>query len=326
LGDDVFREDNTTIAFESQIASLCGHEAAAFVITGTMANQLALRTLLTQPPHSILADTRAHIIHFEAGGAGFMSGASVQTVRPSNGKYLTLDDIAARAVITDDVHKCPTRVISLKNTTGGNIIPVAELRRISTWARRRDIKLHLDGARIWEVVTAEAGSIPDYAATCDLMSLDFSKNLGAPMGAMVVGSSRLIAQLRRIRKSIGGGMRQSDPLAAAAKIAVEEQFGTGIWDGQGKLRAVHGISKRVGNMWVEMGGRLLRDVETNQVWVDLRKAGVSVEQWIELGRKHGVQLDGKRIVFHHQVGMEAVRRLGFVFEEALRVEPRVLPG
>jgi threonine aldolase len=118
-------------------------------------------------------------------------------------------------------------------------------------------------------------------------------------------------------------MRQSDPLAAAAKIAVEEQFGTGIWDCRGKLRAVHGMSKRVGNMWVEMGGRLLRDVETNQVWVDLRKAGVSVGQWNELGRKHGVQLDGKRIVFHHQVGMEAVRRLGFVFEEALRGEPRL---
>ncbi|CAL5869236.1 uncharacterized protein PFLUO_LOCUS3464 [Penicillium psychrofluorescens] len=322
LRDDVFREDTTTSSFEAHIATLCGHEAGAFVITGTMANQLAIRTLLTQPPYAVLADARAHIIHFEGGSVG-MSGASVQEVRPSNGRYMTLEDIMARAILTDDVHKCPTRVISIENTTGGSIVPLAEIQRISQWAHDRDIKLHLDGARLWEAVAARAGSIHDYCRLCDLVSLDFSKNLGAPVGAMVLGSSRLIAQLRRIRKSIGGGMRQSGPLAAVARFAVEEQFGFGVWGSRDKLRSVHEVANRVGKVWVERGGKLLREVETNQIWVDLDHAGVKVGQWNLIGRKHGIALDGKRIVFHHQISSDAIARLDSVFSEVLGARARL---
>ncbi|KAL2846409.1 pyridoxal phosphate-dependent transferase [Aspergillus pseudoustus] len=322
LGDDVFQEDETTTAFESLTASQCGHEAGAFVISGTMANQLAIRTLLTQPPCGVLVDARAHVIHFEGGGIG-MSGASVRTVRPSNGRYMVLEDIVARAIVTDDVHKCPTKVISIENTAGGSVVPVAELRRISDWAHSNDIKVHMDGARLFEAVATGAGSLSDYCTLCDLVSLDFSKNLGAPMGAMVVGSTRDIAQLRRIRKSLGGAMRQSGPLAAAAQFAVSEQFGLGPWGSRGKLRAVHTLAQQVGEMWTALGGALLRPVETNQVWVDLGKAGVKAETWNELGRKHGVKLDGKRIVLHHQISTEAVARLGNVFSEVLSVRPRL---
>jgi threonine aldolase len=319
LNDDVFREDPTTLSFESHISQLCGHEDGAFVITGTMANQLALRTLLTQPPFAVLADTRAHIIHFE-GGSVSMSGAAVQHVRPSNGLYMRLEDIIRKAVITDDVHKCPTCVISIENTAGGSIVPLEEMRRISKWARGHDIKLHLDGARLWEAVAGGAGSLEDYCTLCDLVCLDFSKNLGAPMGAMVVGSRALIAQLRRVRKSIGGAMRQCGPLAAAARVAVSEQFGTGAWGSRDTLRRVHEVAMRIGEMWVECGGRLLRAVETNQVWVDLEYAGIETAWWNEVGRKHGVKLDGKRIVLHHQISEDAVARLGEVFSKVLSVK------
>ncbi|KAL2817608.1 pyridoxal phosphate-dependent transferase [Aspergillus granulosus] len=322
LGDDVFQEDETTTRFESLMASQCGHEAGAFVISGTMANQLAIRTLLTRPPCGLLVDARAHVIHFEGGGIG-MSGASVRTVRPSNGRYMVLKDIVARAIITDDVHKCPTKVISIENTAGGSVVPVAELQKISDWAHGNDIKVHMDGARLFEAVATGAGSLLDYCTLCDLVSLDFSKNLGAPMGAMVLGSVREIAQLRRIRKSIGGAMRQSGPLAAAAQFAVFEQFGVGPWGSQPKLRAVHILATRVGEMWTELGGKLLREVETNQVWIDLEKAGIKIGTWNELGRKHGVKLDGKRIVLHHQISAAAVAGLGNVFSEALRVRPRL---
>ncbi|KAL4878796.1 pyridoxal phosphate-dependent transferase [Aspergillus karnatakaensis] len=322
LGDDVFQEDEVTTEFESLMASRCGLEAGAFVISGTMANQLAIRTLLGQPPSGILVDARAHVIHFEGGGIG-MAGASVRTVRPSNGRYMVLEDIINRAILTEDVHKCPTQVVSIENTAGGSVVPVAELRRISEWARRNDIRLHMDGARLWEAVAAGGGSLYDYCTLCDLVSLDFSKNLGAPMGAMVLGSARHINQLRRVRKSIGGSMRQSGPLAAAAQFAVIEQFGLGPWGSRDKLRLVHELAKRVGQLWVEMGGQLLREVETNQVWVNLEQLGLTETQWNEIGKLRGVKLDGKRIVLHHQISEQAISKLGDVFRDALKVRSRL---
>ncbi|OKO90614.1 Alanine racemase TOXG [Penicillium subrubescens] len=322
LHDDVFREDPTTLSFESHIATLCGHEDGAFVISGTMANQLALRTLLAQPPYAILADTRAHIIHFE-GGSVSMSGAAVQHVRPSNGRFMRLEDIMKKAVISEDVHKCPTQVISIENTAGGSIVPLDEMKRISEWARQHGIKVHLDGARLWEAVAAGAGSLKDYCTLCDLVCLDFSKNLGAPMGAMVLGSEKVIAQLRRVRKSIGGAMRQCGPLVAAARVAVDEQFGSGVWGSRDTLRRVHDVARRVGEMWIERGGRLLRGVETNQIWVDLEGAGIDARVWNEAGRRHGIKLDGKRIVLHHQISEEAVSKLRDVFCEVLQVKARL---
>lgn len=317
LGDDVFREDEVTMSFEREVASLCGQEAGAFVISGTMANQLSLRTLLSVPPYAIMADARAHILHYEGAGVGVMTGAHVQTVQPSNGKYLRVEDIKANAILTDDVHKCPTRVISLENTAAGSVVPVAELARISHWAHDNGILIHMDGARLFEAIATGAGSLYDYGSLCDLVTVDFSKNLGAPMGAMVVGSSAMIHQLRRIRKSIGGGMRQCGPVVAAAQYAFHEQFGQGPWGDPVKLRATHEMAKRVGRMWTQQGGGLLLDVETNQVWVDLKRAGISDQRWIEMGRKYGIKLDGKRIVFHHQTSEDAVARLGLVFQEVL---------
>lgn len=163
LNDDVFREDTTTIDSEKDIAQRCGHDAAAFVITGTMANQLALLALLAQPPQSILADSHAHIIHYEAGGPAHLSGAMIQAIQPMNGRYLTLEDIRKHAVITNDVHRAPTRVISLENTTSGTIIPLDEMRRIKAWATSKGIKIHMDGVRLWEAVAAGAGTIREFA-------------------------------------------------------------------------------------------------------------------------------------------------------------------
>ncbi|KAL4963145.1 pyridoxal phosphate-dependent transferase [Aspergillus stella-maris] len=322
LGDDVFQEDQVTNEFQSFMASQCGLEAGAFVISGSMANHLAIRTLLIQPPCGILVDARAHIIHFEGGSLG-MTGSSIQTARPANGRYLVLEDIVDRAIVTDDVHKCPTRVISIENTVGGSVVPVAELRRISEWAHGNGIKVHMDGARLWEAVATGEGSLTDYCTLCDLVTLDFSKNLGAPMGAMVVGSKSDITQLRRIRKSLGGAMRQSGPLAAAARFAVEEQFGTGPWGNRKKLPAVHELAKKVGDMWMVLGGELEREVETNQVWLNLKQAGSSTQRFNELGAKHGVKLDGKRVVLHHQISEDAVTKLGLVFSEALGVRARL---
>jgi threonine aldolase len=317
LRDDVFQEDTTTMDFESDIATRCGQEAGLFTITGTMANQLGLRTLLTQPPHAILADSRAHILTNEAGGPAFMSGAMIQAVEPSNGKYLTLEDIEANAVLTNNIHKCPTRVIALENTISGVIVPLAEMVKISRWARKNTVKIHLDGARLFEAVAAGAGSLREYGELVDTISVDFSKDLGAPMGAMLLGSSEHIAQARWIRKSIGGGMRQAGVLSSAARVAVEEQFGHGEFGQAGKLRRVHAKAKEVGQMWKCKGGQLDKDVETNQVWINLRALGIDNEEWNEIGRSHGISLDGPRLVLHHQIADDAIQRLGEAFDTVI---------
>lgn len=320
LNDDVYGEDGTTSSFENDLATICGKQAAAFVITGTMANQLALRTLLNQaPPYAILADASSHIIHWEAGGVASTSAAIIQAIRPMNDKYLTLEDVEKHAVITDDVHKCPTRVISMENTSSGLIVPLLELRKIKKWADRNDVKIHLDGARLWEAVAAGAGTLEDFASCADLVTLDFSKNLGAPMGAMILGLSDDIRRLKRIRKGIGGGMRQAGVLAAGARQALTDNFGMRSVADIDILERTHHLARKVGRLWVERGGMLLKEIDTNMVWLDFRSAGVDVKRWNSEGKQHGILLDGKRVVIHHQISEAAINRLGRVMDEVLAV-------
>ncbi|EMD61583.1 hypothetical protein COCSADRAFT_344444 [Bipolaris sorokiniana ND90Pr] len=262
LNDDVYREDETTINFEQEVANLCNHEAAAFVVSGTMANQLALRTLLWQPLHALLADASAHIVHWESGGISRFWGAMLQTMRPSNNLYLTLEDIQKSAVLSYDVHKCPTRVVSIENTSNGTVVPLEELRRVEDWATRAGLQVHIDGARLWEAVAA--------GVCADLVTVNFSKGIGAPMGAMVIGSAESIQRLGRIRKSIGDGMRQSGVLVAAARQGLLENFGTSQTDMRGILKKSHSLAGTIGTLWIEKGGKLVRPVEKNIVWLNLR--------------------------------------------------------
>ncbi|PBP28022.1 beta-eliminating lyase [Diplocarpon rosae] len=315
LLDDVFAEDATTLSLESHLAALTQHEAALFVLSGTMGNQLALRSHLTQPPHSILCDHRAHILEWEAGGAASLSQALVKGVMPKNGVYLTLEDVQKNVVVGDEIHGCPTRVISLENTLGGTIMPLEEVRRIGAFAREHDIKLHLDGARIWEAVAAGAGSLPDYTKEFDSVSLCFSKGLGAPVGSILVGKARFIKHARWVRKSIGGGLRQSGVVTAAARVAVDETFGRGPNGEGGLLKQSHATAKHIAKLWTEMGGKLEKPTETNMVWFDLDDVGLSAAEFVEMGQTHGLRLLGPRLVVHYQIGDEAVQRLKRVLEE-----------
>lgn len=243
----------------------------------------------------------------------------VQGVTPSNGEYLTLKDIQRKVVLSDDVHKCPTRVISLENTVAGLVHPLSEMRRISRWAREQDVKLHLDGARLWVAVAAGAGTIEQYAECFDSVALDFSNGLGAPTGAIIVGNARFVAQARRIREGLGGGIRQAGVLSAAAMAAVDDMFrsrmSTTEW--RADMRKVHYHCKRVAHIWVRNGGQLLRRVETNIIWVDLRAANISVEEFKEIGSKFGVKVDGARIALHYQISEEAMKRLEKMFVYSL---------
>jgi threonine aldolase len=318
LLDDVFMEDPTTSSLESYLAEITSHEAALFVLSGTMGNQLALRSHLTQPPHAVLCDHRAHILEWEAGGVATLSGALVKGVVPKNGVYLTLEDVKKNVVISEDIHACPTRVISLENTLGGTIMPLSEVRKIAAFARDHDIRMHLDGARIWEAVVAGAGSLPEFTREFDSVSLCFSKGLGAPVGSMLVGKEKFIKHARWVRKSIGGGLRQPGVVTAAARVAVDETFGKGPNGEGGLLRQSHITAKKIAGIWTEMGGKLEKPTETNMVWFDLEDAGTSDDEFARLGKEKGLRLLGGRLVVHYQISEEAVVRLTELLKEAIK--------
>lgn len=314
LLDDVSMEDPTTISLERFIADLTGKEAALLVLSGTMGNQVALRAHLTAPPHAILCDRRGHIIQYEAGGVASLSQAMVQPIDAQNKKYITLEEVAAHAVVSSDVHACPTRVISLENTLNGTIMPLTEVRRIAAFAREHRITMHLDGARLWEAVAAGAGSLKEFCAEFDSVSLCFSKGLGAPIGSIVVGSKAFVARARWVRKAIGGGLRQAGVVAAPARVAVEETFLGG------KLATSHENAKRISKLWTDLGGKTSYPVDTNMAWLDMEASGVELNRFIELGERYGVVVRGGRLVVHYQIGEDAIRRLGQLFRHVLKGE------
>jgi threonine aldolase len=311
LQDDDFRQDPTTLGLEAWIAELTGKEAGLFVVSGTMGNQLGVRAHLQCPPHSVLCDARSHLVTHEAGGVSSLSGAMLSCVTPANGRYMTQADLEAHvnrgALITD----CPTRLVVLEIPLGGVILPLSECRRISEWAREQGIALHLDGARLWEAVAAGAGSLLDYCACFDSVTLCFSKGLGAPIGSVLVGSEALRERARWVRKSIGGGMRQAGVVCAAARVAVEATFLGGL------LQRSHARARDIAVFWETHGGRLLYPAETNMVWLDLEPVGWTPERLIRCGARLGLRLMGARLVVHYQIGDEAMGRLQDLMLEIL---------
>lgn len=300
LSDDVFQEDETTNSLQEYIAQRTGHEAALLVMSRTMGNQVAIRSHLTDPPYSVLCDHRAHILQSEAGGVSAWTGATVNGIIPKNGNYVTLEEIRKHAVLSDNIHRCPTKLISLENTIYGVVMPLDETKRIVDWAHTHGIKVHLDGARLWDAVVSGAGSLLDFASLFDSVSLCFSKGLGAPIGSVLVGSYKFIGKARWFRKSIGGGIRQAGIISAAARVAVDEVFGKEADGRDGRLHEVHTKAKRVAEMWTGRGGKLLYPVQTGMVWVDIDSAGLQPSDLADIGKQKGLRLGEKRIVLHHR--------------------------
>ena len=306
LLDDDLGEDPETNALQERIARLTAHEAGLLVMSGTMGNQVSIRSHLTQPPFAVLCDHRAHILTSEGGGASTWSGAMIQSVVPRNGRYLTLEDIQEHAVLEDDIYYCPTRLISLENTLHGIIMPLSEARRICEWAHTHGIKVHLDGARLWDAAIAGAGSVTEHARLFDSVSVCFSKGLGAPIGSMVVGSRDFIKKARWCRKAMGGGTRQGGVISAAARVALEDTFGgddEAAAAGQrgSQLQQSQENARRIATMWTSKGGKLANPTETSMVWLDLQAMGISATEWDDLGRREGLKLMAGRLVVHYRM-------------------------
>lgn len=221
VGDDVFGEDPTVNALEQKLADMFGMEAGLFCPSGTMTNQIAIK-LHTGPQKEVICHKYSHIYLYEAGGIMANAHASVKLLEGVYGK-ITAQDVADN-ISADDVHACETTLVSLENTMnkgGGSIYTLDEVKPIKTLCEKHGIKLHLDGARLFNALVASGESTKDWGAQFDTISICLSKGLGCPIGSVLLGSKSDIKRARKIRKSFGGGMRQAGYLAAAAIYALD---------------------------------------------------------------------------------------------------------
>ncbi|KAM9920716.1 hypothetical protein OXX59_007009 [Metschnikowia pulcherrima] len=302
VGDSVYKEDPLTLQLEEKMCTMTGKPAALFCASGTLSNQVALRAHLFQPPHSVLCDHRAHVFLHEAGGLASLSQAMVHPVIPRNGNYLTVEDIEDNYTPCDgDIHGAPTKVISLENTLHGILTPIDELRRISAFAKENDIRLHLDGARLFNASVETGVSLHEYCSLFDSVSLCLSKSVGAPMGSVLVGHQRFIDTANHFKKQCGGGIRQAGIMALMAQIAIDENVA--------KISRSHDYVKEVAEFCARHDIFLESPPDTNFIFLDMKKNKMDDKKLVEFGDKYNVKLMGKRIAFHFQNSREAVNNL-----------------
>ncbi|MCE2675868.1 MAG: aminotransferase class V-fold PLP-dependent enzyme [Sediminibacterium sp.] len=224
VGDDVFGEDPSINALEAKTADLFGMEAGLFCPSGTMTNQLAIKTH-TQAGDEVICEELSHIYQYEGGGIASNSGASVKLLRGNRGR-ITAEQVLA-AIHPDDVHKPISKLVSLENTCnrgGGACYDFSEIEAIQKVAKSNGLGLHLDGARIFNAIVHKKEDPKQYGKVFDSISICLSKGLGAPVGSVLLGSAPFIKKARRWRKVFGGGMRQAGSLAAAGIYALDNHI------------------------------------------------------------------------------------------------------
>lgn len=294
VGDDVFGEDPTVNRLEARVAELLGKEAAIFVPSGTMANQIAIR-VLTEPGDEVILEADAHPFHYEAGGAAVIAGVTLRLVAGTRG---VLDPAVVRGVVRPpNVHHAPPRLLSVENTAnrgGGTVIPVERCVELANIARDAGMHSHLDGARLWNAHVATGRALGEFAAPFTVANVCFSKGLGAPIGSVWTGPRALAEKARRTRKMLGGGMRQAGILAAAALHALDHHVAR-LADDHARARALwEGL--RAAGLDVEAAP------ETNIVYARIEDAPSFANHLGEAGvRVVAVAADRVRFVTHLDV-------------------------
>jgi len=301
LGDDVFGEDPSVNALEAAAAARVGKEAALFVPSGTMANQIAIR-LHTHHGDVVLAGQWAHILRYEGGAASALAGVQIATL--AAGGLFDADDVKAAIVPATNVHLAPTTLLAAENThnsSGGRVFPLARIEAATAVARAAGLATHLDGARLFNAEIASGIPAAEWAHHFDTVAYCFSKGLGAPVGSVLCGPRAAIDRARRLRKMLGGGMRQAGVLAAAALHALEHHID--------RLADDHTNARRLAEGLQGLPGVTVEAPQTNIVFVDLdpaRAAGV-----VERLRAAGLLCTGLyrlRLVTHLGVSNEDIDR------------------
>ena len=282
VGDDVLGDDPSVNELETYVAALLGKEAAVYMPSGTMTNQVALRSH-TQPGDEIVLEAEAHIYYYEGGGPAALSGVSCRLL-PGEGGIFSAAAVE-KTLRPDDPHFPRTRLVCIENThnrSGGRIFPLKTIREIADVCQQNNLQLHMDGARFWNACIATGLSPKEYAAPFDTVSVCFSKGLGAPVGSALVGSAEKIATARRFRKMFGGGMRQAGMIAAGALYAVQHQFERLAEDHNNaqkmarKLQGIQGVSVDPDLVETNIVNFEVTKVSASEVVRALAKEGVAV--------------------------------------------------
>jgi threonine aldolase len=278
VGDDVYGEDPMVNRLEERVAERLGLEAAVFVPSGTQANQIAMG-LHCRPADEVITETGSHVVQYEGGALAALWGIQPQTL-PSERGLLTPEQVAA-AIRVDNVHAPRSRLLSLENTHnrgGGSVWPLERFQAVVEVARKAGLAVHLDGARLFNAQLATGTPVASWAKLTDTTSVCFSKGLGAPIGSALAGSKALIREARRLRKRLGGGMRQAGILAAAALYALEHHVD--------RLAEDHAHARRLAAGLAELSGVKVEParVETNILLVEFtRPASEMVARLASLG-------------------------------------------
>ena len=312
VGDDVFGEDPTVRKLQERIAGVLGKEAALYVPSGTMGNQICIK-VHTQPGDEVIAERGSHVFNYETAGAAFLS--SVQ-IHPVEGVRGVLGIEAVRQAIRPKLYYMPrSRLLCVENThnrAGGTITPLDSLAELSAFARGEGMKVHLDGARLWNACAATGSSPASYASHADSVSVCLSKGLGAPVGSVIAGPKEFIEEARHYRKIFGGGMRQAGIIAAAGLYALEHNID--------RLREDHEKASAFAAAVGEIPGVEIDPltVQTNIIIMSVAKTGRKPEEILAALRERGVLLSagnylGLRAVTHLDVSLADVRTASEVF-------------
>jgi threonine aldolase len=312
LGDDVFGEDPSVNALQDYAADLFGMEAALFCSSGTQTNQIAIK-LHTEPGDEVICDTLSHVYLYEGGGIAFNSGASVRLIHSKRGMF-TSDDVLGN-INEDNVHFPSSRLLCVENTVnkgGGACWDWQELLKLKEVCVNNQLAFHLDGARLFNAMVAKNQDPRDYGQLFDTISICLSKGLGAPVGSLLLGSKQHIYKARRIRKVMGGGMRQAGILAAAGLFSLKHHIKRLSEDHQ-KAKQVEQVLLKM--TWVES----ILPVETNILIFKVKENPGAASLLMHL-EKQGIKAvtmgqNLVRFVFHLDQSVEQVDRLCEVLED-----------
>ena len=316
VGDDVQREDPTINRLEAMSAELYGMEAALFVPTGSMANQIAIKTW-THAGDELICDVNCHVFNYESAAIAAISGVQVNAAEGHRG-ILTVDQVEAR-IRPGNVHYGPTTLVCIENTHnrgGGSIYPVENVRAISDLTLAHGMYLHLDGARLLNACVATGLQATDYTKYCDSATLCFSKGLGAPVGSILAGPEGFIERARRWRKMFGGGMRQAGIIAAGAVHALEHNVGRLAEDHENAKLLAAGLAE------IDILDLNPDEVDTNMVFFDCARTGLTGADVVERMAAEGVLMLATapqriRLVTHLDVSREQILDAIDAFKRAL---------
>ena len=280
-GDDVYAEDPTVRVLEERVASMLGHEAGLFTVTGSLANMLGIRAWVG-PGQEVLCEARAHVVRAELGGHAAWHGVTTRTWSDPNG-HVDLDAVGSMLAPDAGPYLVSTAAVAVENThnfAGGAVQPLADLRALRDLVDGTGVRLHLDGARLWNAHVATGTALPVYGELFDTVSVCLSKGLGAPIGSVLVGPREAIGQARQWRKRMGAGWRQAGVLAAAGNYALDRHVD--------RLADDHANARTIAGLLAEARVVDPDTVETNIVLLDMAGARLSASELVGTARAEGV--------------------------------------